>query len=105
MIISPGSPVEPITLEKLQAFDAPMLSRNPVLHYVFAKMELAEERGLGLKSMRSRAVETGLPLPSYSFDVPYVVLTIYRDAQAAIPDARKDILNRLNEKERLSGIG
>jgi ATP-dependent DNA helicase RecG len=101
VIMSPGEPVAPITVEKLQAFDAPMLSRNPVLHYVFAKMELAEERGLGLKSMRSQSVKAGLPLPLYSFNAPYVVLTIYRNAQAAIPDARKDILAKLSEKERL----
>ena len=41
-IRSPGEPVKPITLEQLQSFNAPMLSRNPVLHYVFAKMELAD---------------------------------------------------------------
>ncbi len=35
--------------EPLQAFNAPMLSRNPELHYVFAQMEMAEERGLGVK--------------------------------------------------------
>ena len=57
---SPGKPVEPITLAQLQAFDAPMLSRNPILHYVFARMELAEERGLGLKSMKARAEAAGM---------------------------------------------
>jgi ATP-dependent DNA helicase RecG len=49
---SPGTPVDPITLEQLKSFNAPMLSRDPVSHYVFARMELAEERGLGLKSMK-----------------------------------------------------
>lgn len=44
---SPGEPLHPITIEKLQSFEAPMLSRNPTLHYVFAQMDLAEERGLG----------------------------------------------------------
>jgi predicted HTH transcriptional regulator len=39
-----------------------MLSRNPVLHNVFARMELAEERGLGLTSMKRRAGEAGVPL-------------------------------------------
>jgi ATP-dependent DNA helicase RecG len=29
LVLSPGLPVEPITMEQLQAFDAPMLSRNP----------------------------------------------------------------------------
>ena len=69
---SPGKPVEPITLEQMQTFNAPMLSRNPVLHYVFARMELAEERGLGLKSMKTRAQAAGLPLPRYAWDPPYL---------------------------------
>ena len=100
IVMSPGLPVEPITMEQLQAFDAPMLSRNPVLHFVFAKMKLAEERGLGLKSMKSRALAAGIPLPSYSYKAPYVVLTLYQEAKAAIPDARGDILVKLSESER-----
>jgi ATP-dependent DNA helicase RecG len=99
VVMSPGLPVAPITMEHLEAFDAPMLSRNPMLHFVFAKMKLAEERGLGLKSMRSRAAAAGLPLPSYSYKAPYVVLTVYRSAQAAIPETRTDILTQLSESE------
>ena len=99
VVMSPGLPVEPITVEQLQAFDAPMLSRNPVLHFVFAKMKLAEERGLGLKSMRSRASAAGLPLPSYSYEAPYVVLTLYREAKAVIPESRADILAQLSDAE------
>lgn len=34
-IKSRGEPVPPFTLKQLQDFNAPMLSRNPVLHYVF----------------------------------------------------------------------
>jgi ATP-dependent DNA helicase RecG len=52
---SPGRPPAPITLEQMQSLTAPMLSRNPVLHFVFSQMDLAEERGLGLKSMKQRA--------------------------------------------------
>ena len=100
VVLSPGLPVEPITLEQLQAFDAPMLSRNPVLHFVFARMKLAEERGLGLKSMKSRAMAEGLPLPVYSYKAPYVVLTLYQEASAAIPEARGDIFGQLSEAER-----
>ncbi len=100
VVMSPGLPVEPITMEQLQAFDAPMLSRNPVLHFVFAKMKLAEERGLGLKSMRSRASAAGLPLPSYAYRAPYVVLTLYREAVAAMPESGRDILAQLSEAER-----
>ena len=99
-LLSPGLPVEPITLEQLQAFDAPMLSRNPALHFVFARMKLAEERGLGLKSMKSRALAEGMPLPAYSYKAPYLVLTLFLEAQAAIPDGRGDILGKLSEGER-----
>ena len=100
VVMSPGLPVDPITMEQLQSFDAPMLSRNPALHFVFGKMKLAEERGLGLKSMRSRAAAAGLPLPEYSYKAPYVVLTLWREAKAAIPEARRGILAKLSEAER-----
>lgn len=80
---SPGGPLPPITLEQLQAFNAPMLSRNPELHYVFAQMEMAEERGLGIKSLKNRAQQLGLPLPRYSLDDPYLALTLYRTPEAA----------------------
>jgi len=83
VVKSPGAPVAPVTLEQLRSFSAPMLSRNPLLHYVFARMELAEERGLGLKSMRDRATAARLPLPKYTWEDPYLVLTLYRSAAGA----------------------
>jgi ATP-dependent DNA helicase RecG len=77
-----------------------MLSRNPVMHFVFGKLKLAEERGLGLKSMRSIASAAGLPLPSYSYKPPYVVLTLYPDAISAVSDAADPRMEQLNEAER-----
>ncbi|MFZ1220073.1 MAG: ATP-binding protein [Chthoniobacterales bacterium] len=100
VIKSPGGPIEPITLQQLQKFNAPMLSRNPVLHYVFAKMELAEERGLGLKSMESRASEIGLPLPTYTWEDPYLVLTLYRHAESATRTLDSSILDQLTAEEQ-----
>jgi ATP-dependent DNA helicase RecG len=100
VVMSPGLPVEPITLERLQAFDAPMLSRNPVMHFVFAKMDLAEERGLGLESMKSRAQQAELPLPSYSYKAPYVSLTLYRDTKAATADVGSEALGQMTDSER-----
>ena len=97
---SPGKPVEPITLEQMQSFDAPMLSRNPTLHYVFARMELAEERGLGLKSMKARAEAAGLPLPRYTWEDPYLVLTLYRNAAAAVTGLGHAIVAELSKAER-----
>lgn len=99
---SPGKPVEPITLEQLQSFNAPMLSRNPVLHFVFAKMELAEERGLGLKSMKSHAEAAGLPLPRYAWEAPYLVLTLYRSAASAVRVLSPRVLDHLNADEKAS---
>jgi ATP-dependent DNA helicase RecG len=100
VVMSPGLPVAPITLEQLQVFDAPMLSRNPLLHFVFGKMALAEERGLGLKSMKLRASDAGLPLPAYSYKAPYVVLTVFRSAEAAFLEERSGILEQLTDPER-----
>lgn len=75
-------------------------TRNPVLQFVFAKMKLAEGRSLGLRSMKSRAVAAGLPLPACSYKAPYVVLTLYREAAGALPEGRGDILAQLTESER-----
>lgn len=85
-VMSPGKPVEPVTLEQMQSLDAPMLSRNPVLHYVFSRMRLAEERGLGLKSLRMRAERSGVPLPRYRWRAPYLALSIYRSAAGLARD-------------------
>lgn len=100
LVMSPGMPVEPVTMEQLTAFDAPMLSRNPVMHFVFGKMKLAEERGLGLRSMRERATAAGLPLPSYTYKAPYVVLTMYPDAASVTADVDNKALAKLSEPER-----
>ncbi|OFX18339.1 MAG: hypothetical protein A2Z18_00970 [Armatimonadetes bacterium RBG_16_58_9] len=99
---SPGKPVVPITLEQLQTFNSPMLSRNPVLHYVFARMELAEERGLGLKSMKMHAEAAGLPLPRYAWEDPYLVLTFYRSPSAAIHALTPGLQRHLKADEKES---
>jgi ATP-dependent DNA helicase RecG len=99
-IRSPGEPPTPITLEQLQSFNAPMLSRNPALHYVFSRMDLAEERGLGLKSMRQRAEQAGLPIPRYAWEAPYLVLTLYASAASAAQAVPAEVLASLNQSER-----
>ena len=95
-VMSPGRPVKPITVDQLRTFNAPMLSRNPVLHYIFSQMGLAEERGLGLKSLRKCAEDASLPLPQYKWESPYLTLTIYRNAEAlALEVAGPTALERL----------
>jgi ATP-dependent DNA helicase RecG len=82
-IKSPGGPIAPITLEEMRSFTAPMKSRNPVLHYVFARMGMAEEQGYGLTSLKRLAQERGLPLPTYSMEGDSLTLTIFRSADSA----------------------
>ncbi|MHC5155655.1 MAG: ATP-binding protein, partial [Planctomycetota bacterium] len=100
IVKSPGGPLAPITLEQLQKFDAPMLSRNPKLHYIFAKMDLAEERGFGIKTLRKSTEKAGLPLPQYSFNDPYLQLTLFRHPESATAVLRPEVIESLNKDER-----
>ena len=99
-IRSPGKPVDPITLEQMQSFEAPMLSRNPTLHYVFAKLGMAEERGLGLKSMKERASKGGLPLPRYEWRDPYLTLTLFPSSAGSVAALPPKVVSELSEAEQ-----
>jgi ATP-dependent DNA helicase RecG len=114
IVKSPGAPIPPITLDDLNAFSAPMKSRNPQLHYVFARMGMAEEQGFGLeKSLMRNAEKLGLPLPGFAMEGEYLVLTIYRNPEAAmmvLPASLRDSLTKaeldgwvwLSTKERVT---
>jgi len=98
-IKSPGAPLSPITLDQMKSFTAPMLSRNPKLHYVFRQMGLAEEAGLGLKTFKSVTERYHLPLPKYNFEDPYLILTLYRSMESAAQTLPTEILESLNKDE------
>ncbi len=88
VVKSPGLPVRPLTLEQIETFSAPSLSRNPKIIYVFDKFDLAEQRGLGFKTVRSLPKEHNIPLPKVTFDGINIVMTMpfeYRQ------DTRNDI--------------
>ncbi len=97
---SPGKPPPPITLAQLQNFSAPMLSRNPELHFVFARMGMAEEQGLGLGSLRDGARKLDLPLPRFAWEDPYLVLTLFRSAGGATKALGEVTLDALSKSER-----
>ena len=65
-------------------------------------MELAEERGLGLKSMKARAMEAGLPLPQFEWEAPYLILTLFRSSSSAVRGLSPEVRERLNDDEKLS---
>jgi ATP-dependent DNA helicase RecG len=100
VVKSPGGPIPPTTLGQLQSFSAPMISRNPILHYVFARMGMAEEQGFGLEqSLKREAERLGLPLPSFTMEGDYLVLTIYRNKKAAIATLPEKVRRDLSEAE------
>lgn len=100
VVKSPGQPMSPITLEQMQSFKAPMLSRNPTMHYIFAQMNLAEERGLGMKTLQMIPDKLGIPLPKYSFEEPYLILTLYRSSASIVRGLDQAVLEKLNEDEK-----
>jgi ATP-dependent DNA helicase RecG len=99
-IMSPGPPPSPITLAQMQSFTAPMLSRNPQLHYVFSQMGLAEERGLGMETLKNIPKTMGLPVPKYSFREPYLVLQLFSNAESVATTVDSSAFDSLNEDER-----
>lgn len=75
VVKSPGYPVRPLTLQQIKTFSAPSLSRNPKIIYVFDKFDLAEQRGLGFKTVRSLPTHN-IPLPKVTFEEPYLIITM-----------------------------
>lgn len=78
-VISPGKPL--CTLEKLNTFTAPSVSRNPKIAHIFFDMGLVEERGFGLEEL-SKMESLGLKKPTFEMDGDLLKTTIYRDAQS-----------------------
>lgn len=82
IIKSPGYAVPPIKLGQIANFNAPSLSRNPKIMFVFDALDMAEQRGLGFMIVRELPEKYGLPLPLVSYEEPYLVFTLPRNAEA-----------------------
>lgn len=87
IVTSPGKPLPAITMEELNSFEAPSLSRNPIITYAFSLMDYVEEKGFGMKTFKALKKEYGLPIPKYVFKEPFLKLTFPRtiDAVKEIP--------------------
>ena len=99
-IRSPGEPPRPISIDQLADFSAPSVSRNPRLHFVFAKMRLAEERNWGLGSIREELARLDLPMARFRWHAPFVELTFFRYPESATRVLPSAILDRLGAEER-----
>lgn len=99
IIKSPGRPVEPITLEQIKTFNAPSLSRNPKIMYIFDQLELVEQRGRGFRTIKELPSKYKLPLPEVSYDDPYLVFTFARSSDALGRVSHNSAMKELDEEE------
>lgn len=61
---------------------------------------MAEEQGFGLeKSLKREAKKLGLPLPNFSMEGDYLVVTIYRNKNAAVTTLPEEVRNYLSSAE------
>lgn len=96
VVKSPGYPVEPLKLEQIQKFNAPSLSRNPKIMYVFDQMELVEQRGLGFETIKDLPSKYNLPLPIITFEDPYLIFSFPRTIQSVKNVSTDEALNELS---------
>lgn len=112
IIKSPGFAVPPIKFGQIENFNAPSLGRNPKIMFVFDALDLAEQRGLGFMTVRELPEKYGLPLPLVSYEEPYLVFNLPRNAEAVrkvdvtlaeLDEGELKMLNyfRLNEGEAI----
>lgn len=94
VIKSPGAPLPSISLEQLNSFKAPSISRNPMLTYVFSLMDYVEEKGFGMKTFKSLNKDFELPIPKYTFIEPFLTLTFPRTS-----DAVKEVIGKSGIEE------
>jgi ATP-dependent DNA helicase RecG len=98
---SPGAPVSPIKWDDFKNFKAPSLNRNPKIMSIFNQMGFAEERGIGMREMKSIPQKYHLPLPDISMNEPYIEIVFPRTGdflESSIGSER--IYAELNEEER-----
>lgn len=96
IVKSPGYPVAPIKLEQIQKFNAPSLSRNPKIMYVFDQMDLVEQRGLGFETIKDLPSKYNLPLPIITYEDPYLIFSFPRTIQSVKNVSTDEAINELS---------
>lgn len=95
VIKSPGAPVKPLKLEQIKQFNAPSLSRNPKIMFVFDQLGLVEQRGLGFSTIKELPEKYGIPLPLVEYQEPYMIFSFPRSG---------DALKRIDDTPGLAGL-
>jgi ATP-dependent DNA helicase RecG len=99
IVTSPGKPLPAITLEELNTFEAPSLSRNHIITYAFSLMDYVEEKGFGMKTFKSLNKEHGLPIPKYTFKEPFLILTFPRTTDGVKSVIETKGIDKLSDQE------
>lgn len=98
IIRSPGGPAKPVSMEQIKKLDAPYFSRNPRITFAFDKLGLSENRGFGFKTIRNLPMEYSLPLPTATYNSPYLVFSFPRAYGVGVVDERFIKLNSAEVK-------
>ncbi|MDD4604551.1 MAG: ATP-binding protein [Bacteroidales bacterium] len=99
IVKSPGLPVYPNSLKKLQKFTAKSYSRNKKLTLVFNRMGLMEEAEFGMNTYREMRDKYELPLPIITYNEPDLIVTFPRSAEAVRNLDSNEVLSKLNDEE------
>ena len=99
VVKSAGKPLPSITLQQLNTFKAPSISRNPIVTYVFNLMGYTEEIGFGMAALKNLHSKYGLPTPEYIFEEPYLSLTFPRNIEAVKNLGSKKAISQLTDEE------
>lgn len=99
IVTSPGKPLPSISLDDLNRFEAPSLSRNHIITYAFSLMDYVEEKGFGMKTFKSLNKEYGLPMPKYTFKEPFLTLTFPRTTEGVKSTIGIEAIGKLSDQE------
>ena len=99
IIRSPGEPIAPITYNMLKKLDAPSVSRNPRIMYIFNQMCYAEQRGVGLRSMK-KLPSLGFPLPIFKYNHGIIEITFSRNVDYTASIKTDKIITLSNEERK-----
>lgn len=98
VVKSPGLPIYPNSLEKMQSFSARSYSRNKKLTLIFNRMGLMEEAEFGMDTYKTMREKYKLPLPIITFEEPNLIVTFPRNPEAMRSVSDK-VLSELNNEE------
>jgi len=98
IVRSPGMPMPPLTIDDIRTMDLPSVSRNPKIMYVYNRMGLAEQRGIGLRNMK-RLPQYGFPLPTFNMKGNILEIVFARDA-SLIPELKGINTEGLTQEDR-----